>query len=65
MEGKLKAAATEVMEGFGIAAERREKDAVIVAAEGFAEGSETFMFDKDVSATGSRGRSSLKGSMFN
>ena len=32
--------------GFGAADERRDKDAIIVAAEAFADGAEGFTFDK-------------------
>ena len=43
---KLKNAAAEMMMGFGAADERRDKDAIIVAAEAFADGAEGFTFDK-------------------
>lgn len=44
---KLKAAVNEVMQGFGAPEERREKDALVVAAEAFADGSSSFEFDKN------------------
>ena len=47
---KLKAAANEVMAGFGMVDERRDKDALLVAAEAFADNSDTFMFDKATSS---------------
>ena len=43
---KLKGAAEEMMLGFGSAEERRDKDALIVAAEAFADGVDGFQFDK-------------------
>jgi hypothetical protein len=43
---KLRMAAGEMMLGFGAAGERREKDAVLVAAEAFADGSDGFLFDR-------------------
>lgn len=41
---RLKQAGHEVMQGFGSAEERRDKDALVVAAEAFADGS-AFAFD--------------------
>ena len=43
---RLRAAAGEMMLGFGIAEERRDKDAIFVAAEAFADGADTFKFDE-------------------
>ena len=43
---RLKNAAEEMMLGFGTAEERRDKDGLIIAAEAFADHSETFKFDK-------------------
>ena len=42
---RLRNAASEMMLGFGIAQERRDKDALVVAAEAFADGS-AFEFDQ-------------------
>ena len=42
---RLKAAGTEIMQGMGVKEERREKDALLVAAEAFADGSSSFEFD--------------------
>lgn len=44
---RLKSATNEMMEGFGNPEDRREKDAVLVAAEAFADGAKDFVFDKD------------------
>ena len=58
---KIKAAAGEVIQGFGLAEERREKDALLVAAEAFADGSKTFGFD-GVGQKIEDGKNSLRGS---
>ena len=53
---KLKAAAQEMMLGFGAADERAKKDALVVAAEAFADGTD-FAFDKANASGGSTKRS--------
>ena len=53
---KLKAAAQEMMLGFGVADERAKKDALVVAAEAFADGTD-FAFDKANASGGSTKRS--------
>ena len=42
---RLRQAVSDVVQGFGAPEERREKDALLVAAEAFADGSKTFDFD--------------------
>ena len=58
---KIKAAAGEVIQGFGLAEERREKDALLIAAEAFADGSKTFGFD-GVGQKIEDGKNNLRGS---
>ena len=55
---KLKAAAGEIMEGFGLAEDRREKDALVVAAEAFADAT-SFAFDKPPASPSMKRRSSM------
>lgn len=43
---KLKQAGNEMMLGFGAPEERRQKDSLVMAAEAFADGSDTFAFDQ-------------------
>jgi hypothetical protein len=60
---KLKAAATEVMNGFGSPDERREKDALVFAVEAFATGSATessYTMDRDRVTTPEAARRSPK-----
>jgi len=58
---KLQQAASEVMMGFGAAEERRDKDALIVAAEAFADGAKSFDFDNAANDKGSPPKKDDKG----
>ena len=55
---KLKQAVQEVTAGFGAPEERREKDALFVAAEAFADGAATFDFDASKEEGGLRSSAS-------
>jgi hypothetical protein len=48
---RFRSAAGEMMLGFGAADDRRDKDVLVVAAEAFAENSNSFYFDKSAAPT--------------